>query len=669
MCYNPNCNKYTEMEMIYFTKGRNRGTMIFDCKKAKKSVAWMLSILMLVAFMPSVAFATEEDSKENTEATQDVNKAYEEASKAEAEAKKARDDAFAAKKKEVQKAYEGAKTSYNNAKKAYDATEGVIKTKADESKKAKDAKAKLESELTKLNEQKNTAHQLEFSIPKEIEKAEKTKTDTENKWKQDKEAADKAVNDAQAACDTAGKEFINKKINEGKTEPTEATEATKASGTEETTKAGSTETTAPAAAETEKKGKDLDAMIEACKTYTGANVEPITDKDGNKYTTIAEIANSKNFETLVKRGCRYENLKKSVKYIKEANTHRNLSIHNAGELKVSYQLMGTAIISGAISVYQTGHNLLKGDKDWTFWKSGDSKTAAENLAYSPVSSEAGWDPFHGWYYDERIVDLAGTGASQATIDKVLKESETNGFPYSPYKAPWNQSKDYYRSHLDSQTGHYKTLVDSKMKATGFAYIDGEAYKVSKYPYVAVQEFNGDTTETVTIDEYEKELEEWFKPYLKPLNTAKTNRKALDKEPEALTEAKKTIKEKQEELDKAKKTVKDTTEAINKKKAEVEKATTALEQKQKALKDAQTDKANKKKAMDKAKKTMDSKASLNKKAQKLDAEKPSTYKDFGDLKKLADAYAKAKKAKEDAAAKKSEAEENKSDDGESNNNEE
>lgn len=590
---------------------------------------------MAATNLPAVAFAVEQDDpKGKTEATAETADPLEKAKKAETTAKEERDKAFEAKKKETAKAYEDSKTANEKAKDEYDAAAAALKTRTEENNKALEAKKKIEGELSKLNEQKNAAHQQVASIPAEIKKAEQARTDAETKWKKDKEAADKAVNEAQAASDAAGKEFINKKINDPAAVITTAEQ-----NNQPTTAAQG--------------GKDLDAMIAACKTYTTANVEPVTDKNGTRYTTIAEIANSKNFESVVKRACRYENLKKSVKYIKEANTHRKLPAHNTGDLKVSYQLMGTAIISAAIDVYQTGHNLIKGDKGWSFWKSGNSGSAAENLAYSPVSSEAGWDPFHGWYYEERIVVLAQnrkTDIKQSIIDEVLNESRANGFAYDPYKAPWNQTKDSFLKGMDRQTDHYKTLLDGKYKATGFAYIDGADYKVGKFPYVAAQEFNTDTTLSVSVEDYEKEFEEWFKPYLKPLETARANRKALDKEPEALTQARKTIQEKKQELEKAKKSFETATKAINAKKKELEKAKGISAQKQKELKAALTNWNNKKAANEKAQKTMTTKAELSKKAQGLDVEKPETYKDFADLKELAETYAKAKKAREEAEKK-------------------
>lgn len=609
--------------------------MIRKHRLPSKLTAMIVSAVMIGTCLPSVAFAVEEDeSKEKTATTQDAGEELEKAKKAEASAKKERDEAFAGKPAEMKKAYEDSKTAYNNAKSEFDKAESLLKTKTAENEKAKTAKTKIEGEIKKLKEEKKAASQKEKTLPSEIEKAEQTAADAGSKWKKDKEAADKAVREAQAASDAAGKEFINKKIKEqikAASDPQQKKEAEAA----------------------EQKGSDLDAMTAACKTYTSVKIEPAVEVEGSKYATLAEIANSRDFEELVKRGCRYENLKKSVKYIKEANAHRNLAVHKAGELKVSYQLMGTAIVSGAIGAYQTQHGLLEGDKEKSFWKSGNSNSSAENLASAAVSADAGWDPFYGWYYEERIAALAEKDKKQidqALIDQVLKESETNGYKYDPYKAPWNKSKENYIKDLKKETGHYRNLIDGKYKATGFAYIDGEEFMTGKLPYVAVQEFNTDTTSAVTVEEYEKALEEWFKPYLKPLETARANRKALDKEPEVLTKANETIKAKKKELETAKETIKDTEAGIKAKEKDLKKASAAAEKKQKELNKAQTSRDKRKSAMDKAKKTMSTNEGLNKKAQSLDPEKPSTYSDFSDLKKLVDAYEKAKKAREEAEGK-------------------
>jgi|GEM_PF-6275638 len=494
--------------------------MIKECKLIQRLAAVALSIMMVCVFMPSVAFATpaEDDALEASKSELEKAKA------AESAAKKAMDDAFKAKPEEAKKAYEESKKTYDNAKSKYDSTVKTSDAKSREVDAAKKQKTDIDKKITDLTKKKDAAHKKVTSLPKEIEESEK------------------AVTDAQAASDAAGREFINKKINENK-------------------------------------GKDLDAMIEACK--------------GSENTTVAQIAGSEDFGKLVNRGCSYDNLKKSIAYIKKANEQRATGENKSGELKVSYQLMGTAIISGAIDVYKTGGSLLKSNKDSAFWKSGNSKTSAENLAYSKSAVTAAakdeaakeWDPIQTWCVDEK---KAG------------------------------------------KTDHYKTLTDKKYKATGFAYMDGTDYKVGEYPCVAVQEFNDDTTASVTIADFEKELETFFEPYLKPLNDARSKQKDLEKE-----------------LEKAKKTEKEKAASIKTRKGELKKATSTLTKKQKELKKADRAKADAKKAMDKARNNMDNCESLSKKAMSLDADKPDTYKDFADLKKLVDAYARAK---ENTAAK-------------------
>ena len=343
-------------------------------------------------------------------------------------------------------------------------------------------------------------------------------------WQTAKAEAAEAVEAAQKAYDGAGRAFINKKINDNN-------------------------------------GHDLDEMIAACKTYTDAAFASAgKDADGNTYATVADAANSDIFEQIIDLECSYENLKKDAEYIREANAHRNLEIHNAGTLSVSYQLMGTAMISNAISVFATGHNLVKGDTEWNFWQSGNSMRMGENLAYSPVNKETGWDPFHGWYYDERIAFLAqanGTQPDQALVDQVLAESEANGFVYNPYGAPWNQSQEFYLSNLGTETGHYESLINSDFKATGFAYVDGSEFGLENYsgypmPCVAAQEFNGDTAEdsTVWVDDYEDEIDSWFAEYKDALDDAEAAAEAAKEKPQAVADAEAVLEEKNAALEEA-----------------------------------------------------------------------------------------------------------------------
>lgn len=541
--------------------------------KSRQVIALTISIMMAVVFMPTIAFAAEGDETNVEElkaamaaAEADMNTAKDEMESAEAnkntayntwqekkqvlgnaeqearEATAAATEAINARDQEVQNIKSEAAENLTNAQaalteaeEAYQNAVTAVQAKTEALQQAEAQKAALEREIEALNGEITTATGQVTSLQGEVTTAQADVDTATTQWEQDKQAAAEAVEDAQTEMDAAGRGFIDQRINDNN-------------------------------------GSDLATIIAACKTYTSARFTSVTDSDGNTYSTVADVANSANFETVINRGCTYENLKKNIGYIREANVHRNLPIHNAGDLKISYQLMGTAIVSNAISVYQTGHNLINGDTDWNFWKSGNSMTSSENLAYSGASREMGWDPFHGWYYKERMRALSNerghTNVSQTTVNEVLQESVTNGFPYDPYSYPWYQTQEKFRNGISSVTGHYTSLIDSKYKATGFSYIDSPDYCLTGYPYVAAQEFNGDTSKSVTVDAYEQDLENWFSPYKTNLENAQAAQEALESKPEAVTSAEATLQEKQTALTNAQQTVTDKTTVKNQKSAEL-----------------------------------------------------------------------------------------------------
>lgn len=602
--------------------------------KSRRVIALTISIMMAVVFMPTIAFAAEGDeanveelkaamesaeadmntakdemesaeSNKNTayntwqEKKQVLENAEQEAGAAEAaatEAIKARDQEVQNIKSEAAENLTNAQAALEAAQTAYNEAEATVQAKTEALQQAEAEKTTIQGEIDALEDEITAAQGQVTSLQGEVTTAQAAVDTATTQWEQDKQAAAEAVEDAQVEMDAAGREFIDQRINDNN-------------------------------------GSDLATIIAACKTYTSASFTSVTDSDGNTYSTVADVANSANFETVINRGCTYENLKKSIAYIREANVHRNLPIHNAGDLKISYQLMGTAIVSNAISVYQTGHNLTKGDTNWNFWKSGNSMTMSENLAYSGASSEMGWDPFHGWYYKERMRALSNdrghTDVSQTTVNEVLQESVTNGFPYDPYSYPWYQTQEKFRNGISSVTGHYTNLIDPEYKATGFSYIDGSGYNLTSYPYVAAQEFNGDTSKSVTVDAYEQDLENWFTSYKTNLENAQAAQEALESKPAAVTSAEATLQEKQTALTNAQQTVTDKTTAKNQKSAELTAKNSEIETLTEEKNAAEEAKAAANQTKVAAESQVTHAQAAKAKADAIDLAIPSTYEDYLD----------------------------------------
>lgn len=516
------------------------------------------------------------------------------------QAAKDRDDAFAKELSDAREAYEAAQQAYEDARQALDAADEEVELKTAAYSDAEKEVGTAETAVSDAETAKNSAEQAVEDADKVVKKAQSTLTSANNAWDKAKTDAAKAVEDAQADYDKAGRLFIDKKIND-------------------------------------QGGHDLDDMITACKTYTSAAFGRAgTDADGNTYATVADAAKSKYFESIVDKACTYENLMKDVEYIREANAHRNLSIHNAGTLKVSYQLMGTAIISNTISVFATGHNLIKGDTDWAFWQSGNSMTCGENLAYASYSPERGWDPFHGWYYDERIVALAGDSTPSASlVNQVLGESVTNGYPYDPLST-YGQTAEEYAAGLGNVTGHYTSLINSEFKATGFAYVDGSEAGIYNYPgwkmsYVAAQEFNGDTSKSVTVDQYKQEIEDWFKSYKTALEDAKTALVSAQNKPQAVADAEDALSAAEQTLASAQSSLTESEEALADAQTNLSIAKDAAQNAQSELSAAQAARDQKNSALTSAANEKQAAEAAYTKAQSLDPGNPDTYKDYPELK--------------------------------------
>ena len=623
-------------------------------RKTRTVIAVALSLIMALAYMPCAAFAADGDQTQDIEALKQamdeaegiMNTAKTEMDTAEeameqaktdwenkktaakeandtaiasetaaATAEQARDDAFAQVKEDAQAEYEAAEAAYTTAQGEYKDALADYQAKAGELNTLTGQKTTLEGEVSQLQSQLTTAQQEKADLEAELPELQAAVTTATNKWHADQQAAQNTLEQAQAAFDAAGRSFIDAKINE------------------------------------QDEGYDLDDMIAACKTYNSNSFSnPVTDDNGTTYSTIADIANSQNFEKIIDRACAYENLKKDISFMREANAHRGLAIHNAEDLRVSYQLMGTAIISASIDEYLTGHNLnQKGDTEWSFWNSGNSMISGENLAYSPVSDARGWDPFHGWYYKERMKVIAnerGVAVNQDIVDEILAESTANGFPYNPYGAPWNQSKEYFLSSIGTQTGHYTSLINNKFKATGFCYVDASEYALSSYPYVASQEFNGDTSDSVSIKQYEEELDAWFEGYLSDLDSAQSAVDALATKPKTVTDAEAALTAKQDEIDTATQNIATINNQITEKTGQITTLTSQIEKKKGEVDTARTTKDEKETAMGNAQAVMEEKETANTKAQNLDPKTPSTYEDYKILK---DAVAEVTAANEQATA--------------------
>ncbi len=606
-------------------------------RKTRTVIAVALSLIMALAYMPCAAFAADGDQTQDIEALKQamdeaegiMNTAKTEMDEAEAEmqrlktefenkqtaednakatadasetaaknAEAARVAAFKQVKADAKAEYEAAAEAYDTAVSEYDAAKTDYNNKVEELNSLTSQKTTLEGEVSQLQSDLTAAQQEKADLEAELPGLQAAVTEATNEWHADQEQASRLLAGAENAFNAAGRNFINTRIND-------------------------------------KDGLDLEVMINTCKTYDSNQFQsPVTDKNGKTYATIADIAKSENFEKIIDRACAYENLKKDISFMREANKHRGLTIHGAGDLNVSYQLMGTAIISAAIDEYLTGHNLINyGDTEWSFWNSGNSRTSGENLAYSPVSENQGWDPFHGWYYKERMVAVAnerGVAVNQDIVDEILAESTANGFPYNPYGAPWNQSKEYFISHIGTQTGHYTSLINSDFKATGFCYVDAADEAISYYPYVASQEFNGDTSDSVSIDEYEQDLDAWFAGFLSDLDNAKAECKRLESKPQAVTDAEAAVTAKQDEIDTATQNIADINAQIQTKNGQITTLTGQIETKQAEVNTARTTKDEKETAMGNAHAVMEEKEAANTKAQAIIETPPSNYEDYPNL---------------------------------------
>ncbi len=548
-------------------------------------------------------------------------------------AEQALDDAIASIKENARSTYNQALEASNNAENEYDEAQREEALRANAVTAAEEKTERLEGEISELENTIREAEEVISALPNQIEEKEGVVESYTSAWEQDKAEAAAALEEAQAAYDRAGREFINQKINE-------------------------------------LNGYDLEEMTAICKTYSSVVFSPVAkDTDGNTYASVADAANSPVFEKLVDQACSYENLKKSIGYIRETNDHRALPVHNAEALKVSYQLMGTAIMSGAIAVFKTGHFLMRGSEGWKFWKSGNSWTSGENLAYSSASSERGWDPYHGWYYKERmgaIANESGIDVNESIVNSVLAESQANGYPYDPFGAPWYQTMKSFINGMqrdsstgDYVTGHYDSIVDNDFKATGVCYICAGRDLITMttaYPCVASQEFNGDTSTSVTVDDFEDELDAWFEDVASALENAQERVNELKDKPEALVKAENELQNLKAELRQAQEDYDTAAEALKGKQAELVNAVIEKTNAETAWDAAKQTLARKQNEMETAHQALDAAEAEKEAAEAIDKTDPETYADYGEVAELAE---EAADKKADAQNARSTADESKS----------
>ena len=142
----------------------------------------------------------------------EANAALEEAREAKESAEKARDDEVAQIREEAADALAAADKALADAQDEKKAADDAVAAAQSDLDQTNQEIADAKNEIADLEKQKEDAQKEVNSLTGEVADAKSSLDQANARWKADQEAADQAVEDAQAAYDEAGYLFINNKI-------------------------------------------------------------------------------------------------------------------------------------------------------------------------------------------------------------------------------------------------------------------------------------------------------------------------------------------------------------------------------------------------------------------------------------------------------------------------
>ena len=512
------------------------------------------------------------------------------------QAAKDRDDAFAKELSDAREAYEAAQQAYEDARQALDAADEEVELKTAAYSDAEKEVGTAETAVSDAETAKNSAEQAVEDADKVVKKAQSTLTSANNAWDKAKTDAAKAVEDAQADYDEAGYIFINNKINA----------------------LGSQFYTIP-------------EMISICKTYTDKNLsDPVTFK-GNTITTVADVANDPDFLDIVKSNCTKENLLFAMDMIDESNKLRQKE--NKSVLGVSYQLIGAAIMSNSYSIYNFDHDLFRTNGKTpegyantdSFWAIGPATTGNENLAAYSAQYTNAYQPFNGWYDEEKealekaVASGKWPGLSMDLSTRTIWTNYPN-LSYETYNAGYGQ------------VGHYLTLRNEEYTTTGLAVTYNDADEVpSIWRGRAAQSFNDDKTNTISVDRCRQDINTAFSESEQVLEDAKTALASAQNKPQAVADAEDALSAAEQTLASAQSSLTESEEALADAQTNLSIAKDAAQNAQSELSAAQAARDQKNSALTSAANEKQAAEAAYTKAQSLDPGNPDTYKDCPELK--------------------------------------
>lgn len=507
-------------------------------------------------------------------------------------------------------------------KQAYDTAEKTLKTAEAAYNEAKEKADKLRADMDNANTSKEEhetsiatlstdIQSLKDSNVRKTEEKQSAEAEMESlnaKWMKDKADAAEKVKKAQTDYEDAGYQFINNKID--------------SLGSEFFT---------------------LEEMMDVCKGYTDAKFKESCTSNGKTVATIADAVNDASFKDILKSHCTYDNLMHAAKLIRKSNELRGKE--GKSIFKVSYQLMGVAMMSNTFTAYSTGHTLYNKNGKTpqgyantdSFWAIGPATTGNENLAYAYGYSMDQYDPYVGWYDEEK-----------EALQKAVESGKWSGLSMDlSTREIWNNYPN-----LSSQTnaagygqvGHYLTLRNEEYTATGAAIAENEDAP-DRWPMRATQSFNDDTKNAITVDQYENEVKAYFKSYQDALENAKAEQQALNDEPQALVDVKARISELENTITENNSAIESKQKTLKKEESELEEVNKTIADLKQPLADAEQDEKDRLDEKDTATRERDLAKAESEKANGIDLANASTYSDYDHIKELVSEWETAKETAE------------------------
>ena len=226
------------------------------------------------------------------------------------------------------------------------------------------------------------------------------------------------------------------------------------------------------------------SLKEFFKYYNSQHALDIFDGKHNMYKMLEEsgkghlVSSDKKWDSMIGKTEFYKivdaaqpaEIREALNYIREVNDIRKSL--GLSELKVTDYLMAEAIINNNWSKYTTEH-------------SGNYRNASENLA------NGCFDPVYYWYYLEKY---------NYELDKT--DGKIDG-------------KDIYGNKVDTNYGHYNTIINANWKYVGAAtsgtfFGSGLEYCSNMLFADYLDSSAGDTNDaTFTVDEWEARLDAWL----------------------------------------------------------------------------------------------------------------------------------------------------------------